>query len=349
MSTAPPLTHHEILSLVEPFSRSGRQVDLAASDRAARKLVFKPLLRSGAAADGSDLGETLVLDCRHTGSFKLERQLVHPAGAEARLEALGPSPAALLACIDAVPPARHFQRGPGYLVARSYEYLALPAEPAALEPEALPLYLGRAELLLDRLRLEMSLRMPGFRSVAADLRIEAVGDTAIELPQDLLAVQGWDWARIEARRQGWDSKLRLRGKALRRSRTAEAALEQAALHLVGVLAEPPERFHERHRLARWGVVLRRGIPTLTGLGMIVGALLLAKFSDGSNAGPWMALHYLPIALMALSFKMQEMAQFELPPLPRRSRVGRWPAAGTAGAEAQRSSRISLPSRASVSR
>ena len=35
-----PLTHHEILGLVEAFSRSGRQVDLTASDRAARRLVF---------------------------------------------------------------------------------------------------------------------------------------------------------------------------------------------------------------------------------------------------------------------------------------------------------------------
>jgi len=36
-----PLTHHQILSVVEPFSRVSHHVDLAASDRLARKLVFK--------------------------------------------------------------------------------------------------------------------------------------------------------------------------------------------------------------------------------------------------------------------------------------------------------------------
>jgi hypothetical protein len=346
MNTAPPLTHHEILTLVEPFSRSGRQVDLAASDRAARKLRFKPQLRAGAADDGSDLTETLLLDCQGASRFMLERLLVHPGGAEACLQALGPEPGALLACIDAVTAARHFQTGPGYLVARSYEFLSLPADPTALAPDAMPLYMGRAVAQLDGLQLEMSLRMPGFRSVPADLRLEPTHGASIDLPQDLLAVQGWDWARIEAKQGGWNSKLRLRGKALRRSRLAEPALQQAARHLAAVLAEAPERFHDRHRLARWGVVLRRSIPTLTGLGMIAGALLLAKFSDGSNAGPWMALHYLPIAVMALSFKVQEMAQFELPPLPRRSRVGRWPSATPAP---QRSSLSNLPSRASVSR
>ena len=32
---SPPLTHHQILALVAPFTRSGRTVDLAASDRLA--------------------------------------------------------------------------------------------------------------------------------------------------------------------------------------------------------------------------------------------------------------------------------------------------------------------------
>jgi len=36
----PPLTHHEILVLVEPFVRSGHRPDLAGSDRVQRRLVF---------------------------------------------------------------------------------------------------------------------------------------------------------------------------------------------------------------------------------------------------------------------------------------------------------------------
>ncbi len=125
------------------------------------------------------------------------------------------------------------------------------------------------------------------------------------------------------RADGWTSKLRLRGKALRRSRTAEAALQQAARHLARVLAEPPTRYHQRHRLARWGVMLRRGIPTFTALGMIGGALLLPKVADTRHAGVWMALHYLPIALLAFSFSLQELPQFEIPRWPRRPRQPGW--------------------------
>ena len=70
----PPLTHHQILALVEPFSRSGRQVDLAASDRLARRLLFKPRQLP---ADGAcpALVETLQLDCHEGGHHRLTRRL----------------------------------------------------------------------------------------------------------------------------------------------------------------------------------------------------------------------------------------------------------------------------------
>lgn len=43
MSAPPPLSHHEILVLADPFARAGLQVDLAATNRAARTVVFKPV------------------------------------------------------------------------------------------------------------------------------------------------------------------------------------------------------------------------------------------------------------------------------------------------------------------
>jgi hypothetical protein len=95
------------------------------------------------------------------------------------------------------------------------------------------------------------------------------------------------------------------------------------VHLARVLAEPPAVFHDRHRLARWGVVLRRGIPTLVAVGMIAGALMMAKVIDPQKAGLWMALHYLPIALLAVAFSLQELPRFEIPPLPRRSAAASW--------------------------
>ena len=64
---APPLTHHDILGLIEPFSRRERHVDLAASDRAERLLRFKPIDRDGGAR------ETLQLDVFATQGFRLTR------------------------------------------------------------------------------------------------------------------------------------------------------------------------------------------------------------------------------------------------------------------------------------
>ena len=127
--------------------------------------------------------------------------------------------------------------------------------------------------------------------------------------------------------RGWTSKLRLRGGVLRRSRTAEQALEHAGAHLARVLNGPPARFHDEHRLARWGVVLRRGLPTLTAVLLVLFELLLPRFTDRSTSGLWMALHYVPIGLLAVAFSLQEMPRFELPPRSRRSAAPDWQALG----------------------
>jgi hypothetical protein len=315
MSNVPALTHHEIMGLAAPFVRQGLHVDMAASDRSARLLRFKSVDRPG--DGGPMLRETLQLECRPTGHHVLTRTLLHPGGVSAALVAAGPQPGALLDAVASVPPASHFESGDGWLIAYSWE---LQGEP---QTRPLPLFLSQGLLQVDELTLTLTLRMPGFRNVAGDIELLPRGQGTLELPEDLLAVQGWDWARLLPKRGHWTSKLRLRGKALRRSRTAEAALQQAARHLARVFAEPPARFHERHLAARWGMVLRRGIPTLTALSMIGGALLLPRLADTSYAGVWMALHYVPIALLAFSFSLQELPQFEIPRPPRRPCAARW--------------------------
>lgn len=323
-----PLTHHQIIGLVEPFTRQGRQVDLAASDRAARRLVFKPVLHPLVEGDTAPhapvLRETLSLACREDGRFTLTRVLDHPGGLQATLQSAGPDPSHLLARVQAIPPGLAFSAGPGWLVSRSHEFESNPKHqpPAGAPPDA-GLVLTRGVLQLNGLTFILSL-MP-VRGVAADISLTPApvpGDT-LDLPEDLLAVQGWDWARLVAAQNGWTSKLRLRGHNLRRSRSAERALLQAAQHLSQVLAEPPARFHERHIWARWGVVLRRSIPTLTALLLIGGTLLLPKLTDTNKAGLWMALHYVPIGLLALSFMLQELPRFELPSWPRRGTAGQW--------------------------
>ena len=321
--TAPPLTHHEIVRLVEPFARRGRHVDLGASDRPSRRIVFKARDVAADPPGAPEWHERLELDCRSQGHFVLTRTLTGPRGAKALLEASGPDPAELLLHIDAIPPARHFSAGAGYLVARSYD-IGLPGRlPAGGAGETVPLVLTHAALQVDGLTLGLANRLPRLRNVAADLTLVPSPGLTPDLPEDLLAVLGWDWARLIRGQDGWSSKLRLSGAVLRRSRTVEAALERVGAHLARVLAEPPEKFHDRHRLARWGVVARRAIQSLTVVLMVAGASLLPQLTDASSAGLWMALHYVPIGLLAVSFSLQELAQLEIPPWPRRSRARQW--------------------------
>lgn len=340
----PPLTHHQILALVAPFSQAGRQVDLAASDRLARQLRFKPR-QLPASGSTPALTETLLLDCHEGGHHRLTRTLTPdaeaPAGTaglppasgpapaptpaspaagllpwpSATLETVGTDPAALLARIDAVPAARQFDAGAGWRIARSHA-LQQPAHGGAPM-----LSFTSGEARLDGLTLR--LQVMDVKNVPGDIALQRAPGELLALPDDVLAVIGWNWARLLPDPNGWTSKLRLRGQGARRSAKAEAALAQAAQHLAAVLAAPPAQYHRQWWLARWGVVLRRGIPTLTGAGLIAGALLLPRSADEELRGMWMVLHYVPIALLALSFTLQELARFEIPPLPRRLRAAQW--------------------------
>jgi len=325
---APPLTHHDILALVQPFAHAGRHVDLAASDRAARRIAFRAI-EHPATAGTEALHESLVLECFGTGTFELTRTLAWPGGLNATLQVMGPEPGPLLAQVQAVPLQRHLAGGPGFVCARSY---ALRAVAGRVQP-----VLTRGVVQAGGLTLVMTVSaVPG---VAADLTLTPLPGRAFDLPQDLLAVLGWDWARLIPQPQGWRSKRRLRGRALRRTRTAEAALQHAAAHLAQTLAEPPARFHERHAAARFGVLLRRAIPLLTPPALVAVVLGLPKVDvDGSPL--WRLLYHLPTLLILLSFRLQELPQFEVPPWPRRSRAPTWwrpvgaaPAALTAASQA----------------
>ena len=310
----PPLTHHQILGLVAPFSHSGRRVDRAASDRLARRLHFQPVQH---AADGETpaLTETLQLDCPEGGHHRLTRLLAPDAGPPATLQAMGSDLARLLAEVDAVPRSRHFQAGPGWHIARSYTLV-----PTAHGGTPLASF-SQGDLWLDG--LQFSLRVMDVKNVAGDITLRPAPDERLDLPEDLLAVMGWNWVRLVPATEGWTSKLRLRGSGTARTQAAERALLQAAQHLSAVLAAPPARYHPQWRTARWGVVLRRSIPSLTGLGLVVGALLLPRIAGNELSGVWMALHYVPIAVLALSFTAQELSRFEIPPLPRRLRAAQW--------------------------
>ncbi len=306
-----PLTHHEMIALAEPFARRGRHVDLAASDRAARRLAFKPAQHDG-------ITETLLLEPYGSRQFRLVRRLDHACGLRAELRAEGPAIATLLEAVEAVPPATQFAQGPGWQIAFSERLSAGAGGPFAQRV----LVQGEARAG----GLQLTLVVSAVSGVAGEITLAPVGGTRPALPQDLLAVLGWSWARLLEERSGWRSRVKLARREPARSADAKRKLEQAAAHLAQTLRSAPAGFHERFRAARWGVVLRRAIPVLTLVLLALGLWVISRFAAGKETGAWVLLIHVPTLMLAIGFRLQELAQFEIPPLPRRLAATAWPPA-----------------------
>jgi len=332
----PPLTHHEILTIVAPFTRSGRQLDMSASDRAARCLRFKERRRPG--TEGADAVpgraaefiEALRLENPDPQHYRLTRTLTDPCGLAAQLEAEGDDPAGLLAAIDAVPAERAFVTGPGFSIAQSHR---LTPETLLIltgaEARFVGLSLGDLRLVLaqpTRLGVRVGFELRGASGGAAAGGTAAGGAAAggtLAIPDDLLAVLGRDWSPLRLDADAWRGSLRLRGKEPGRSRRAEAALTAGARHLAMTFAEPPARFHERRVAARWAVMLRRALPLLACFGLIGAAAAVPRLHLAENSGLRMLIFNAPPILMMLFFCLRELPRIELPPLPRRSRSAQW--------------------------
>jgi hypothetical protein len=309
-----PLTHHEILRLAEPFSRIGRQVDLASSNRAQRLLVFKTVdLRCELQTD-ANWSDALRLECLPTGGFLLERKVSHPSGLAAKLESRGPTVAELLTLTQSVAADDLFRKSNGYLLAYSYSMNTKPA--ADPETDTTPLRamnLRRVEVRLNSLTL--TLKMPTVQGYPADLVLTS--DDALELPDDLLEVIGRDWGRLLQRRSGWHTTLEIHGKEPERSRGAESQVELACSHLASTLAQPPANFHRLHARARWQIAARRTIPVVTMLALVGGALTVPYLLTDPDSVLRMLILNLPPVLLVIGLCMRDIPSFELPRAPRR--------------------------------
>jgi hypothetical protein len=301
-----PLTHHQIIGFVEPFTRRARHVDLGASNRLERRLVFKPIEHAGPPA----LRETLELENPYDGYFCLTRRLQLEGGLQASLMAEGSDAGELLQRIEAVTPQRQFSAAPGSLTALSFR------------TDTTKLVLTEATSQFGG--YELHTRVPRTKGMAAEFELSAPAASPVTLPEDLLAVIGWDWPPLRARKDSWTGKVRLRGKEPRRSTSAEAKLARTVQHLVATLSQPPAAFHDRYARARWGAALRRGIPLLTALGMIGGVSMLPRAALDDFSPLRMMLFNIPTLLLALAFSMQELPRFEIPPWPRRLEASAWP-------------------------
>lgn len=303
-----PLTHHEVLALAEPFVRRGIAVDLAAGDRIARRIAFRAREIDASRHGLGPLRDVLRLERLPTGTLRLLRTVTPAEGPEATVEAMGMKAAELLDLVEAVPVQALLRRGQGFALARHQ----------VVNPVGRVFARGVARL--DGLELTMT--VSPVRGVAADLRLVQTGPVAFALPEDLLAVLGWDWTRLLPERGGWRTRLRLRGGNDRRTRNGEAAFDRAAEHLASTLAAPPEQFHRHHRGARLFAMFRRSIPLLTPAALVLTVLALPRF-DVEASPLWVLLYHVPTVLIALAFLLQELPAFEIPPWPRPRREPSW--------------------------
>jgi hypothetical protein len=308
-------------------------VDLAASDRAARRLVFRPVADAPIASpvptvppvpSGAIRSELHVM-FRADGSHDFTRHQVGADGLRSELKASGRDAASLLAAMAAVPLERHHAAGPGWALARNFTLADIgPGGRASLR-------FVHGQARLDG--LTFTLKVPGTAIRSAELAIVQIDDRPRPaLPEDLLAVLGWPWARLLAERAGWKSRIRLPRGRQRRHEAAEAAFDLATAHLARTLHDGPAQWHPRHRRARWGVFLRRGIPSITFV-LLLGIVLTATQLDihvDRAPGLWVAMYHVPTLLIALSFMLQELPRFEIPPLPRPLVALRWWGEGGAG-------------------
>ena len=313
-----PLSHHEILGWIEPFARRGLQADLGASDRLAGKLTFRPQRYTLAVAGAPAIEASAVLQLERLeyGGFRLTRRLDLPDGLVATLAAEGEDAGTLIADLERVPVERQQLSGPGFVLAFDHEVVPGSGDPGTR------LRLSRAHARLDGFRVELDVSGTA-KGLPGKLDIKAVPLRAVELPEDLLAVLGWSWTRLTAYGDAWRAELRLRGEGLPRGQQAEARLVEAVRHLAATFAEPPTRFHERQRAARWRVTLRRAVPLLVCLLLVAAAASVRKLGLDDDAMLRMIIFNVPPLLMVAVFCLPELPRIEIPPLPKRLVAAAW--------------------------
>lgn len=342
-----PFTHHEILRLIEPFTRSGRRVDLASSDRIARRLRFLPVLHPVGAAPGFAISEILEMEQPWAGHFRLVRRLYllakaqEPAGLarplgslpeplpgslpealpEALLEASGSDAAQVLAALEKVDPASQFSISAGRIIARSYR---IDLDPGALPAgvHSMPLILTQAAACSAEFALTLS--APTFKGERrAEIALCPAASPWIRLPDDLIAVLGRNFGLLQETNEGWKSRLRLARREPARSRSAEEGFIALVEHLTRTLAEAPERFHERLAPVRRYVFLRRSVPLLVCAALIAAAASSARLHIADDSALRMLILNAPTWLLVAVFCLPELPRIEIPPWPRRLGAARW--------------------------
>jgi hypothetical protein len=334
---APLFTHHQIVELAAPFARCGLVLDLAASDRMRRRLVFRSVQHSpmGERSERGDavppaqaLEETIQLESPRHGYFRLTRTLAEHSGLHATLYAEGARPGDLLACVQAVPPKRQFHSGAGYRIAYSG---CIAASGKDFTDHGGPgkesvFRLTHARVQTSTLRLDVSVSAtPSAAVTSASVELRSRHPTAA-LPHDLLAVLGWDWSLLQTGLHSWQGSLRLRGHGASRDDDAAHKLCLAGAHLAQTLSEPPTCFHQRLRAARWWTSARHALPVLACAVLALEALFADALHAARGSPLTLAVMCIPPALLLLLMLRSERPRLELPTWPRPLPAQAWEAA-----------------------
>ncbi|UHD14361.1 hypothetical protein [Thiocapsa bogorovii] len=315
-----PLTHHEILALAEPFTRRGRHVDLAGSDRLARRILFKPTGYPDTPDVPGGLTETLVLESHGRRHYGLIRTLIDAAGRVATLRSDGPDPEALIEQVDAVDPRRHFPSLGGVRVACSYRIETEPGADGSADGTSRLVFLS-ASTDLDGIGLELDARVG--HGMPAEIRLLPAPQRTIRPPEDLLAVLGWAWRSLRPFDTGWRAHLRIPAAEPARTPDVEAKLARTLEHLVATLGSPPADFHRTWLRQRWFALARRtlGLMTVAGLVVIGPGILMFGAPEGS---PLRLLSFvMPALLILVLIARHEAPSMKITPLPRPLPAGAW--------------------------
>jgi hypothetical protein len=319
-----PLTHHEILGLIGPFTRRGRHADLAASQRNERRLAFKAIEHPAPAADRPRLREDLTLEVSERGHYRLIRTLTPIGDAQTRLSATvsaaGADLEALLDQVERFPHARQLRRFEGGALQRSYRLEPHPAGEGGNGADWRA-RLTEAAADLSGVRLELDAEV---KAMPAKLRLSGPPGQRLHIPRDLLAVLGRHWRSLDDYASHWRGTLRVARREPRRTRDIENRLERTLAHLAETLARPPADYHRRLGRQRWLVTLRHGIPYLVVLLVIAATPLLGRLPLAEDNLIWVLLfHAPPLMLFLFFFGFDELPSFELPRVPRPLKQSVW--------------------------
>jgi hypothetical protein len=304
-----------MLRLIAPFSTRGYRVDLAATDRAARRLVLRALTAEGGQPE-EGARECLYLEVPETGARRLFRRVEQPGGlvAELCIEDATDLDAALETVLGADAPGLFRALDDGHSLAMTY---------CSTTPQSAWRLVRATSQVAGR-----TVWIDATRGDPEKGRVEyAIGPASggeRPLPVDLVAVLGRGWGSMAWRESAWRGRLQVSRRLSRRRTQLEQAGVTLVGHLLAVFAAAPDAFHPRYRLARWAVVWRRLFPTLVFallVAVLVAPMLLVS---GFEAPGWFIALSHPFMLLGVVLAIYfDVRLFDVPPLPRALALESW--------------------------